>query len=94
MNFADPDQNSNQAGLLVQTREKKHDWIGEIDLLTLHGNKSRVAGYLTNCMSAHSQNYFKLLLSKAMIASRLTMKPETLSRALHSFDEKKHYQYG
>ena len=74
--------------LMASMSKRIHHLVSEIDLLTLHGSKSRVAGYLLDCMSAHSQNYFKLELPKAMIASRLTMKPETLSRALHSLDEK------
>ena len=73
--------------LLASMSKRIHHLVSEIDSLTLHSTKSRVAGYLINCMSTHSQNCFKLELPKAMIASRLTMKPETFSRALHSLDE-------
>lgn len=73
--------------LMADMSMRIHHLVSEIDSLTLHSTKSRVAGYLVNCMSIHAQSCFKLELPKAMIASRLTMKPETLSRALHSLDE-------
>ena len=73
--------------LLASMSRRIHHLVSEIDSLTLHSTKSRVAGYLVKCLSTHPQNHFKLELPKAMIASRLSMKPETLSRALHSLEK-------
>ncbi len=55
--------------------------IGEIDNLTLHNARSRVARYLL----AHvpeGRSGFELDVAKGVLASRLSVTPETLSRVL------------
>lgn len=60
--------------------------IGEIDTLTLHTAKSRVARYLlANCPSP--QQTLSLDVRKAVLASRLSIQPETLSRVLRQLSD-------
>lgn len=55
--------------------------IGEIDNLTLHTAKSRVARYLlSHC--PENRRAFTLAVPKGVLASRLSIKPETLSRVI------------
>jgi CRP-like cAMP-binding protein len=61
--------------------------IKEIDDLTLQSASGRVAGYLWGCWY-HSKtpgNAFELDVPKGVLASRLSVKPETFSRILHHF---------
>lgn len=55
--------------------------IGEIDNLTLHNAKSRVARYLLTHV-AEDQPGFDLDVPKGVLASRLSVKPETFSRVI------------
>ena len=73
--------------LLGSMSQRIHSLVSDIDSLTLHSSKSRLAGYLINCLSYHPKGIINLELPKGVIASRLSMKPETFSRALHSLDE-------
>ncbi|MCB1758175.1 MAG: Crp/Fnr family transcriptional regulator [Gammaproteobacteria bacterium] len=60
--------------------------IKEIDDLTLQSASGRVAGYL--CGKAHRQQTrveFDLETPKGVLASRLSVKPETFSRILNNF---------
>jgi CRP-like cAMP-binding protein len=55
--------------------------IGEIDNLTLHTAKSRVARYLVaHC--PEDRRAFELDVRKGVLASRLSVKPETFSRVI------------
>lgn len=60
--------------------------ISEIDQLSLHSASSRVASYLHGRMSAEGDS-FDLEVGKAVLASRLSIKPETFSRILKSLIE-------
>lgn len=73
--------------LLGSMSQRIHSLVSDIDALTLHSSKSRLAGYLVNCLSHFPGGTINLELPKGVIASRLSMKPETFSRALHSLDE-------
>ena len=73
--------------LLGSMSQRIHGLISDIDSLTLHSSKSRLAGYLIKCLSHYPDGTVNLELPKGVIASRLSMKPETFSRALHSLDE-------
>jgi CRP-like cAMP-binding protein len=53
--------------------------IGEIDNLTLHTARSRVARYLLSQCPA-DRRAFTLEIPKSVLASRLSIKPETFSR--------------
>lgn len=72
--------------LLGNLSKRLHQLIGDMNALTLNSAESRVASYISNCMS-QKQNTFRLELPKQIIASRLSMKPETLSRALHHLQD-------
>jgi CRP-like cAMP-binding protein len=63
--------------------------IKEIDDLTLQSATGRVAGYLWGCwnQAKESGNTFSLNVPKGVLASRLSVKPETFSRILHNFSE-------
>jgi CRP-like cAMP-binding protein len=62
--------------------------IKEIDDLTLQSATGRVAGYLWGCWEeANKVRVIKLKAPKGVIASRLSVKPETFSRILHNFAE-------
>ncbi|MGV6825670.1 MAG: Crp/Fnr family transcriptional regulator [bacterium] len=56
--------------------------IQEIDALSLQSGSGRVASYLL-AHTSHEAPIFDLPISKKMLASRLSLKPETLSRILH-----------
>ncbi len=60
--------------------------IGEIDNLTLHTAKSRVARYLlAHC--PEDRRAFELDVRKGVLASRLSVKPETFSRVVKQLTE-------
>lgn len=63
--------------------------IKEIDDLTLQSASARVAGFICAKLSAEKQHQlsFYLDVPKGILASRLSVKPETFSRILHSFSE-------
>ncbi|MCP3867646.1 MAG: Crp/Fnr family transcriptional regulator [Gammaproteobacteria bacterium] len=64
--------------------------IKEIDDLTLQSASGRVAGYLCGQYVFQGQDHveFDLDTPKGILASRLSVKPETFSRILHNFAEK------
>ncbi len=55
--------------------------VGEIDTLTLHNAKSRVARYLLAHL-AEGHDAFDLDIPKGVLASRLSVTPETFSRVI------------
>lgn len=63
--------------------------IKEIDDLTLQSATGRVAGYLWGCWDEgkESGSVVNLNIPKGVLASRLSVKPETFSRILHNFSE-------
>jgi CRP-like cAMP-binding protein len=63
--------------------------IKEIDDLTLQSASGRVAGYLWGCwdQAKTGSDRFSLNVPKGVLASRLSVKPETFSRILHNFTE-------
>jgi len=63
--------------------------IKEIDDLTLQSATGRVAGYLWGCWGEvrETSNQVRLNVPKGVLASRLSVKPETFSRILHNFTE-------
>jgi CRP-like cAMP-binding protein len=62
--------------------------IGEIDKLSLHSATCRVASYLTR-RAEEEGDVFDLRVPKLVIASRLTVKPETLSRIIRDLSERR-----
>ena len=63
--------------------------IKEIDDLTLQSAKGRIAGFLCGQTLYHGETReaFDLETPKCILASRLSVKPETFSRILHAFSE-------
>jgi CRP-like cAMP-binding protein len=62
--------------------------IREIDALSLDTGTVRTVAYLLNQAPADS-NCFELTIAKSVIASRLSVKPETFSRILKNLHEQK-----
>lgn len=60
--------------------------IQEIDTLSLDTGTVRIVAYLLQNAPAES-NYFELKIAKSVIASRLSVKPETFSRILKNLHE-------
>ncbi|RKZ38158.1 MAG: Crp/Fnr family transcriptional regulator [Gammaproteobacteria bacterium] len=60
-------------------------WINEIDHLTLQNARARLISYLLYQVPDERKNDYEIKLSipKHVVASRLSIKPETLSRILH-----------
>ena len=66
--------------LMADMSRRLRHLIGEIDDLTLHSATCRVAGYLLAQM--HDSESFHLKVPKQVLASRLSVKPETFSRII------------
>lgn len=66
--------------LLSDLSRHLHAHINEIDRLTLSNAMTRVATYLLEL--ADNKNHIDLGISKHLLASRLSIQPETLSRLL------------
>ncbi len=64
--------------------QRMHKWINEIDKLTLHNATFRLASYLLESFppGVIESPQIHLTTPKHVIASRLSIKPETLSRIL------------
>ncbi|MEZ5472164.1 MAG: Crp/Fnr family transcriptional regulator [Marinicella sp.] len=67
-----------------------HWMVKELDKQTLHNASFRVIDYFLSQVDDGEENEFKLKLAvpKRDIASRLSIKPETFSRALKSLEQK------
>ncbi len=72
--------------LLGDLSRRMHALVREIEDLTLQSATSRVAGYLIRKAPAQG-DHFRLEVPKGVIASRLSVKPETLSRILRNLSE-------
>jgi CRP-like cAMP-binding protein len=64
--------------LMADMSQRLHSLVGEIDQLTLRSASARVADFLL--ARASNEGTVELGLPKHVIASRLSIKPETLSR--------------
>ena len=71
----------------MSRRLKKH--LNEIDALSLQNGTLRLVSYLLSQVPDGSNKSAKIQLSipKSIIASRVSIKPETLSRIIHSLTE-------
>lgn len=67
--------------LLGDMSLRLHKLVHEIDTLTLHSGTCRVASYLLE-QAPRDQTCFDLDIAKSVIAARLSIKPETLSRII------------
>lgn len=73
--------------LLGDMSARLHSLIREIDTLSMHTGSCRVATYLMQ-NTPPGQDRFKLSIAKRIIASRLSVKPETFSRILNEMHQK------
>ncbi len=67
--------------MLGSLSQRLRGLIGEIDNLTMHTASSRVARYLLTQVSTESRSV-KLDVRKGVLASRLSIQPETFSRVM------------
>jgi len=67
--------------LLGDMSQRLRGLIREIDELSLHSATCRVAAYIYD-LSPPNTDYFDLPVAKQVIASRLSVKPETFSRII------------
>lgn len=83
--------NSNSAciSLLGKLSQKLQWMVNEVDRLTLHGATYRLVSYLLRHISEEKNDNagISLIAPKHVIASRLSIKPETLSRTLKSLSK-------
>lgn len=72
--------------LLANLSKKLHWMVNEVDRLTLHNATFRLVDYLLSHIPENSNDRtgVSLVAPKHVIASRLSIKPETLSRTLKS----------
>ncbi len=70
--------------MMASMSQRLHQHIQEIDRLTLQNANERVIHYLLENLSQQPEGSHRLQLSisKQMLASKLSIKPETLSRTL------------
>ena len=91
--FLDIMQESNETclNLLGVMCTRMHKWIDEIDSLTLHNATYRLIAYLLDKVPPGVVEAPQVHLStpKNVIASRLSIKPETFSRILSRLNQKK-----
>jgi CRP/FNR family transcriptional regulator, dissimilatory nitrate respiration regulator len=78
------DSNGLCLSLLGKLSQKLHWMVNEVDRLTLHNATFRLVDYLLNHISENENGRVDINLAapKNVIASRLSIKPETLSRTL------------
>jgi len=78
------DSNGLCLSLLGKLSQKLHWMVNEVDRLTLHNATFRLVDYLLNHISDNDKGRVDINLAapKNVIASRLSIKPETLSRTL------------
>lgn len=74
--------------LMSDMSQRLHGLIKEIDDLSLQSGTRRVASYLINLAGQGSDN-FELDIPKGVMASRLSLKPETFSRIIRNLHDKK-----
>jgi CRP-like cAMP-binding protein len=76
--------------MLAHLSVRLHWMVKELDKQTLHNASFRVIDYFLSQVDTNAENEFKLRLTvpKRDIASRLSIKPETFSRALKSLEQK------
>ncbi len=75
--------------MLAGLSMRLHGLIQDVEGYSLHTSTQRVIGFLLQLTGATTEEHveFTLPASKHIIASRLNLTPETLSRVLHSLSE-------
>lgn len=72
--------------LLGDMSQRLRGLLREIDELSLHSASCRIAAYLVQHVK-EGEKHFELPIAKQVLASRLSIKPETFSRIIKSFTE-------
>lgn len=72
--------------LLGDLSQRLRGLLREIDELSLHSATCRIAGYLLEASPEESEE-FELPVAKQVLASRLSVKPETFSRIIKNLNE-------
>jgi len=69
--------------------QRMHQWINEIDRLTLHNATYRLVAFLIESIpgDVHASPKIHLTTHKGVIASRISIQPETLSRILSRLEK-------
>ena len=73
--------------LMGDMSKRLHGLIKEIDDLSLQSGTRRVASYLINLAGKENDN-FELEIPKGVMASRLSLKPETFSRIIRNLHDR------
>ncbi len=73
--------------LLGDMSQRLHGLIKEIDILSLQNGTRRVASYLLG-LSKDGSDSFDLDIPKGVMASRLSLKPETFSRIIRDLHDR------
>jgi CRP-like cAMP-binding protein len=74
--------------LMSHMSQRLHMWINEIDQLTLQSATYRLINYLLYQVPEGNNSYkIEFLIPKHVIASRLSIQPETFSRILNSLNK-------
>lgn len=73
--------------LMGDMSQRLHGLIKEIDDLSLQSGTRRVATYLLN-LAGSTTDSFELDIPKGVMASRLSLKPETFSRIIRNLHER------
>jgi CRP/FNR family transcriptional regulator, dissimilatory nitrate respiration regulator len=73
--------------LMADMSQRLHRLIKEIDDLSLQSGTRRVASYLIN-LAGLDNDKFELDIPKGVMASRLSLKPETFSRIIKNLHDK------
>lgn len=82
--------NSFARNMLAGLAMRLHSLIMDVESYSLRSSAQRVIGYLLqHCPNEHCEGSIEITLptSKQVIASRLNLTPETLSRILHDLTE-------
>lgn len=71
--------------LMICVGRQLYSLTRDIESYSLQTAKQRLAGYLLRQSQYQASDCIELIASKTLIASRLSLTPETLSRLLHDF---------
>lgn len=75
--------------MLAGLSRRLYSLMGDVQAYTLHTGAQRVVSYLLHCAGDNIGVPFRISTSKSVIASRLNISPEHLSRILRDLHDKK-----
>lgn len=87
--FGQLDKNPRMARkMLAGLSRRLYSLMGDVQAYTLHTGAQRVVSYLLHCADGDIGQPFRISTSKSVIASRLNISPEHLSRILRDLHDK------